>query len=127
VSLRAALVRWDACTAISIVSIVRKEWSSDNILTACATILRTCFSMILVTLGRGAALREEIDKLLRCHDTLAQEFEHRLLNGLELIARLLSSQSHAATTPEAAEQLRAAARRITAIGNSQGRPNILDL
>jgi two-component sensor histidine kinase len=79
------------------------------------------------TLGRGAALREEIDKLLRCHDTLAQEFEHRLLNGLELIARLLSSQSHAATTPEAAEQLRAAARRITAIGNSQGRPNILDL
>jgi hypothetical protein len=67
------------------------------------------------TLVRGAALREEIDELLRRQDTLAQEFERRLLNGLELIARLLSSQSRAATSPEAAAQLSVAARRITAI------------
>lgn len=77
------------------------------------------------TLVRGAALREEIDELLRSQDTLAQEFERRLLNGLELIARLLSSQSQAATTREAAAQLSIAARRITAIGRSHGRLNIL--
>jgi two-component sensor histidine kinase len=71
------------------------------------------------TLRRGAALREEIDELLGRQETLAQEFERRLLNGLELIARLLSSQSQAAMTPEAAAQLSAAARRITAIGNSK--------
>ena len=78
------------------------------------------------TLVRGATLREEIEKLLRSQETLAQEFERRLLNGLGLIARLLSSQSRAATTPEAAAQLSVAARRISAIGRSQGRPNILD-
>ena len=78
------------------------------------------------TLRRGAVLREEIDELLRRQDTLAQEFERRLLNGLELIARLLSSQSQAAMTPEAAAQLSTAARRITAIGRSQDRLSILD-
>src|ERR1700733_544126 len=70
------------------------------------------------TLVRGAALREEIDDLPRRQDILARELERRLLNGLELIARLLSSQSQAATTPEAAAQLGVAARRITAIGRS---------
>jgi two-component system, sensor histidine kinase PdtaS len=70
------------------------------------------------TLVRGAALREEIDDLLRRQGILARELERRLLNGLELIARLLSSQSQAATTPEAAAQLGVAARRITAIGRS---------
>jgi two-component system, sensor histidine kinase PdtaS len=78
------------------------------------------------TLRRGAALREEIDELLRRQDRRAQEFECRLLSGLELIARLLSSQSQAAMTPEAGAQLSAAARRITAIGRSQDRPNIYD-
>jgi two-component sensor histidine kinase len=78
------------------------------------------------TLVRAEALRREINELLRCQDTLMQEFERRLLNGLEVIARLLLSQSQAATTPEAAAQLSLAARRITAIGRSQGRLNILD-
>jgi hypothetical protein len=78
------------------------------------------------TLVRAEALRKEIDELQRCHDTLAREFERRLLNGLEVIARLLSSQGQAATTSDAAAQLSLAARRIGAIGRSQGRLNILD-
>jgi two-component system, sensor histidine kinase PdtaS len=75
-------------------------------------------------LARGEALREEIGELLRRQETLAQEFEHRLLNGLDVIAQLLSSQSQSAATPEAAAQLNVAARRITAIRCSQDRLNI---
>jgi two-component sensor histidine kinase len=78
------------------------------------------------TLVRAEALRREIDELLRCQDTLTQEFELRLLNGLDVIARLLSSQSQAATTPEAAAQLSLTARRISAIARSQSRLNTID-
>ena len=74
------------------------------------------------TLDRGEALREEIGELMRRDDTLTQEFECRLTNGLEMIALRLSSQSEAATTPEATRQLTSAARRIIAIGLSRGRP-----
>jgi two-component sensor histidine kinase len=74
------------------------------------------------TLGRGESLREEIGELMRRDDTLTQEFECRLINGLEMIALRLSSQSKAATTPETTRQLAAAARRIIAIGLSRGRP-----
>jgi two-component sensor histidine kinase len=75
------------------------------------------------TLDRGAALREEIGELMRRDDTLTQELECRLINGLEMIALSLSSQSQAATTPEATRQLTSAACRISAIGLSRGRPD----
>ena len=75
-----------------------------------------------VPLGGAARAQDRqrplLDDLPRRQDILARELERRLLNGLELIARLLSSQSQAATTPEAAAQLGVAARRITAIGRS---------
>ena len=65
---------------------------------------------------RAATARE--DALIRVRDDLAQrqemltqEFEHRLINGLQLIVSLLSLQSRAATTPEAANQLIIASRR----------------
>ena len=43
--------------------------------------------------------------LLQRQDMLAQEFEHRLLNSLQVIVSLLSLQSRAATTVEAAAQI----------------------
>jgi len=81
---------------------------------------------LLAARARGQALREEIGDLLRRQNTLAQEFENRLLNGLEVIANQLSLQGQAATTPEAAAQLCAAARRIAAVGRSPCRPGRLD-
>ena len=57
---------------------------------------------------------------------LAQEFEHRITNGLQLIASLLSSQSRTATTPEACIQLSIAARRVVALGTVHNRLHLLD-
>ena len=54
---------------------------------------------------------------------LAQEFEHRITNGLQLIASLLLLQSRAMTTPEASIQLSIAARRIDALGSVHHREN----
>ena len=50
-----------------------------------------------------AWLREKSD-LLRRQDILAQEFEHRLVNSLQIIVSLLSLQSRTAS-PDAAAQL----------------------
>ena len=48
---------------------------------------------------------------------MAQEYEHRITNGLQLIAGLLSLQSRSTPTPEEARiQLRIAARRVVALG-----------
>ena len=57
---------------------------------------------------------------------LAQEFEHRLINGLQLIVSLLSLQSRTATTSEAAEQLTIAARRVASLGRVHRRLHLLD-
>lgn len=57
---------------------------------------------------------------------LSQEFEHRLINGLQLISSLLSLQSRSATTPETAAQLTIAANRITALGRVHHHLHVLD-
>jgi two-component sensor histidine kinase len=56
----------------------------------------------------------------------AQEFEHRVLNGLQLIAGMLALQSRTADTPEAASQLTVAARRVFAVGLVHNRLHFAD-
>jgi len=56
---------------------------------------------------RAQATRQEL---------LAQEFEHRLVNGLQLISSLLSMQARAATSPEVTAQLTMASRRVASLG-----------
>jgi two-component system, sensor histidine kinase PdtaS len=77
-------------------------------------------------LVRERALLREKSDLLQRQNTLAQEFEHRLANSLQLVTSLLSLQGRAATTPEAAEQLDIAARRVAAIGRVHCRLHIPD-
>jgi two-component sensor histidine kinase len=81
---------------------------------------------LTVALVREKNLLRERRELLQRQDILAQEFEHRLANSLQLIVGLLSLQSSAATTVEAAEQLTIAARRLTALGRVHQRLHLLD-
>jgi two-component system, sensor histidine kinase PdtaS len=79
---------------------------------------------------RDALAREEI--LLRRAQSLAEEYEtlrdesdHRLLNGLQMVVSLLMMQSRAAA-PDVAVQLAAAARRVKAIERIHRRLHIND-
>jgi len=69
-------------------------------------------------------LREKSD-LLQRQDMLAQEFDHRLVNSLQVIVSLLSLQSRAAG-PEAAAQLTVAAKRVASFGRVHHRLHLLD-
>jgi two-component sensor histidine kinase len=69
-------------------------------------------------------LREKTD-LLQRNDMLVQEFEHRLINSLQIIVSLLSIQSRTAS-PEAASQLKVAAGRVSSFGRVHQRLHLLD-
>ena len=77
-------------------------------------------------LAREAGLRREMRDLAERQIMLAQEFEHRLINGLQVISSLLSLQSRAAKTPEATDQLLIAATRVAALGRVHRRLHLLD-
>jgi two-component system, sensor histidine kinase PdtaS len=79
-----------------------------------------------VALAREAALRREMSDLAQRQVMLAQEFEHRLINGLQVISSLLSLQGRAAKTSEAAEQLFIAAGRVAALGRVHRTLHLLD-
>jgi two-component sensor histidine kinase len=76
-------------------------------------------------LTREETLLRERRDLLKRQDMLALEFEHRLVNSLQLIVSLLSLQSRG-TTPEVAAQLAIAGRRVAAFGHVHRRLHILD-
>jgi two-component sensor histidine kinase len=78
------------------------------------------------SLGRESALRAENRDLTQRQAMLIQEFEHRVTNGLQLIAGLLSSQSRTMATPEAGIELSIAARRVVALGTVHNRLGLLD-
>jgi two-component system, sensor histidine kinase PdtaS len=77
-------------------------------------------------LQREDALLSEKRDLLRRQETLAQEFEHRLSNSLQLISSMLTLQCRTATTPEVAAQLSVAAHRVCAVGRVHCRLHLLD-
>jgi two-component sensor histidine kinase len=77
------------------------------------------------SLAREEALQEEKRDLSQQQLLLAQEFEHRLINGMQLIASLLSLQSRTVTS-EASTQLIIAARRVDALGRVHRRLHLLD-
>jgi len=78
------------------------------------------------SLAREHVLRKEKDDLSQRHVMLAQELEHRITNGLQLIASLLWLQSRAMPTPEASIQLSIAARRVVALGTVHHRLHLSD-
>ena len=75
--------------------------------------------------AREKALLREKSDLLQRQDMLAQEFEHRLVNSLQIIVSLLSLQSRTAT-PEAATQLTVAANRVASFGRVHRGLHLLD-
>jgi two-component system, sensor histidine kinase PdtaS len=77
------------------------------------------------SLAREDALLREKSNLLQRQDMLAQEFEHRLVNSLQIIVSLLSLQSRAAG-PEAAGQLMVAANRVASLGRVHRGLHLLD-
>ncbi len=77
-------------------------------------------------LAREQTLLNDKNELSQRQIMLAQEFEHRLINGMQLIVSLLSLQSRTATTPEAAAQLTIASRRVSALGRVHHRLHLLD-
>jgi two-component sensor histidine kinase len=77
-------------------------------------------------LAREAELLRSQGELLQREALLAREFEHRLVNGLQLIVSMLSMQSRAAPTAEAADQLKLASVRVAAIGRVHRRLHLLD-
>jgi len=66
-------------------------------------------------LRRDEAMLREMETQLNQQQVLIEEFDHRLINSVQLIASILSLQSRATHNPEAAIQLAAAANRVAAI------------
>ena len=77
------------------------------------------------SLAREVALLRDKHDLSQRQAMLTQEFEHRLLNSLQMIVGLLSLQVRTAT-PEAAAQLTIAARRVAALGRVHRTLHLLD-
>ncbi len=80
---------------------------------------------------REALAREELllnqkDELIREKELLSRESNHRFLNGLQLVASPLSTQSALSKDAEAAAQLRIAANRVIRIGGVHRRLHGLD-
>ncbi len=71
-------------------------------------------------------LSRQKDILLEQKVMLAREFDHRLLNSLQLISSLLSLQSRTTKNPEAAAQLSIAGNRVASLGRVHRRLHVLD-
>ena len=83
-------------------------------------------SQLQAALAREQVLLDDKEQLAQRAVMLAEEFEHRLINSLQLVSSLLSLQSRTATTPEAAAQLTIAGNRVAALGRVHRRLHLLD-
>jgi two-component sensor histidine kinase len=77
-------------------------------------------------LAREEDLLREKDALIQQQKELSTEAEHRVLNNVQMIASLLSLQSHRTSNTEAASQLAAAADRVSTIGRVHHRLHACD-
>ena len=78
------------------------------------------------SLANQNALVCEKDELIRQQGLLSLESDHRLLNGLQMIASLLSLQSREESNVDAASHLAVAANRVTTITRVHRRLHSLD-
>ena len=81
---------------------------------------------LIAARAREVFLLREMRELSTRQEMMVQEFEHRLVNGLQMVVSLLSLQSRIAPTPEASMQLTVAARRVAALGRVHHRLHALD-
>jgi two-component sensor histidine kinase len=72
------------------------------------------------------ALLHQKNELIQLLEILSKESDHRFLNGLQMIASLLSMQARTASNPETASQLTVAANRVIMIGAIHRRLHCLD-
>ncbi len=77
-------------------------------------------------LARESKLVHDRDTLLERQKLLTLEFEHRLVNSLQIVASLLSMQSRTSGSPEAAAQLSDAALRVAGISRVHRQLHLLD-
>jgi two-component sensor histidine kinase len=77
-------------------------------------------------LARERMLLDLRDELIRQKELLRRESDHRLLNELQMVASLLSTQGRLAKDREAAAQLRVAANRVVAISAVHRRLHAFD-
>jgi two-component sensor histidine kinase len=87
---------------------------------------RSTESLLRAALAREEVLLGQKDELLRQQDVLSKESDHRLLNGLQMIASLLSLQSRESPNAEMAAQLAIAANRVATIGRVHRRLHSFD-
>ena len=87
---------------------------------------RATESRLRQSLLREHDLLHQKDELILQKDILAKESEHRLLNGLQLIASLLAAHSRGTENPEAAAQLTMAANRVATLGRVHQHLHTLD-
>jgi two-component sensor histidine kinase len=78
------------------------------------------------SLAREAACLREKKELSERQVMLTREFEHRLVNGMQLVVSMLSLQSRTATTKESTDQLMIAARRVSSLARVHRRLHLLD-
>ncbi len=90
------------------------------------TTFRRTETRLREALARDEALLNQKDELIQQQQVLSAETDHRLLNGVQMIASLLSLQSRASKNAEVASQLTAAADRIATIGRIHRRLHSFD-
>jgi two-component sensor histidine kinase len=71
-------------------------------------------------------LLDQKEELIKRKDLMSRESDHRLMNGLQMVASLLSLQSRETSSAKAADQLKIAANRVATIGSVHKRLHALD-